>query len=141
LVGANLATSGLLAVGGLFVATGAAAALDAKSPPSGMLAYALAKGATHALIRGVGSAGGGLPEGARAIAIAPHTLDTAANRAAMPGADASQWTPPEAIAEEISRWMRGQASAAAASAAAPKSGSIVEVRTKSPGVHEWIVYA
>jgi NAD(P)-dependent dehydrogenase (short-subunit alcohol dehydrogenase family) len=141
LAGANLATSGLLAAGGLFVATGAAAALDAKSPPAGMLAYALVKGATHALIRGVGAAGGGLPEGARAIAIAPHTLDTAANRAAMPGADVSQWTPPDAIAEEISRWMHDQASAAAENAATPKSGSVVEVRTKSAGAHEWIVHA
>ena len=34
-------------------------------------------------------------------AIAPSTLDTAANRAAMPGADASKWLAPEAAAEAV----------------------------------------
>jgi NAD(P)-dependent dehydrogenase (short-subunit alcohol dehydrogenase family) len=37
-------------------------------------------------------------------AIAPATIDTAANRAAMPGADRTRWARPEDIAPVIA-WM------------------------------------
>jgi NAD(P)-dependent dehydrogenase (short-subunit alcohol dehydrogenase family) len=39
--------------------------------------------------------------GVRFNAVLPGTIDTAANRAGMPGADPSAWTPPEAIARTI----------------------------------------
>jgi NAD(P)-dependent dehydrogenase (short-subunit alcohol dehydrogenase family) len=40
-------------------------------------------------------------EGIRANAILPDTVDTEANRRAMPDADRSDWTSPEAIARLI----------------------------------------
>lgn len=40
-------------------------------------------------------------QGVRANAVLPGTIDTPANRAAMPNADASVWTPPEEIARVI----------------------------------------
>jgi NAD(P)-dependent dehydrogenase (short-subunit alcohol dehydrogenase family) len=42
-----------------------------------------------------------LEAGVRVNAVLPSTIDTAANRAAMPGADASKWVAPEAIAKVI----------------------------------------
>lgn len=40
-------------------------------------------------------------DGIRANAVLPGTIDTPANRRAMPNADASKWTPPEEIARVI----------------------------------------
>jgi len=133
---AALGAGGALAPGGLLVLTGAAAALDARAPPPGMLAYALAKGATHALGRALGAPGGGLPPRARAVVVAPHTLDTEANRGAMPGADASAWTRPEAVAEKIAQWV--DAALAGDEAALPASGAVMEVVTRG-GRDEWFV--
>src|SRR5437763_1422631 len=41
------------------------------------------------------------PSGGRANAVLPGTMDTAANRAAMPGADPSQWAKTEDVAAVI----------------------------------------
>jgi NAD(P)-dependent dehydrogenase (short-subunit alcohol dehydrogenase family) len=42
--------------------------------------------------------------GVRVNAVVPTTIDTPANRAAMPKADFAQWTPPERIAAVL-RWV------------------------------------
>jgi NAD(P)-dependent dehydrogenase (short-subunit alcohol dehydrogenase family) len=124
LVGATLAasTSTFLSPGGLFLLTGAAAVLDDKRPPSGMLAYALVKNATHALIRGVGGKGGGLSKGTCALALAPHTIDTRANRESMPKGDFNKWTKPEILASQIISWIDKPHKR-------PASGTIVEVQS------------
>ena len=124
LVGTVLAASseGLLAPGGLFLLTGAAAVLDAKTPPTGMLAYALVKNATHALTRGVGHEGGGLSQGTCALALAPHTIDTPANRESMPNGDFDRWTKPEILASKIISWIDKPKTR-------PNSGTIVEVKS------------
>jgi NAD(P)-dependent dehydrogenase (short-subunit alcohol dehydrogenase family) len=44
------------------------------------------------------------PAGILVNAVLPDTIDTPANRAAMPGADYSRWTPPESIAGAIA-WL------------------------------------
>jgi len=67
--------------------------------PAGLAAYASAKAAivvlTETLQREV------QVQGVRVNAVVPTTIDTAANRAAMPDADFSLWTPPARIADVI----------------------------------------
>jgi NAD(P)-dependent dehydrogenase (short-subunit alcohol dehydrogenase family) len=128
LLAAAAAARGHLAPGGLLALTGSAAALGAPAP--GMLAYYLAKRATHDLARALGARGGGLPAGAAALAVAPAVIDTPANRRDMPGADAGAWTPPEHIAAKLWEWTEG------AAAARPASGSVVEARTAA-GATTW----
>ncbi|HTF32114.1 MAG TPA: SDR family NAD(P)-dependent oxidoreductase [Myxococcota bacterium] len=64
--------------------------------PAGLAAYSASKAAvivlTETLQREVAN------DGIRVNAIVPTTIDTPANRAAMPKADFSQWTPPDRIA-------------------------------------------
>ena len=54
----------------------------------------------------------------RVNAVAPGTIDTPANRRAMPDADPSTWTPPERIAEVI-RWLASDAAASVRGAVIP----------------------
>jgi NAD(P)-dependent dehydrogenase (short-subunit alcohol dehydrogenase family) len=74
--------------------------------PAGLAAYAASKAAlialTEALQKEVQS------RGVRVNAIVPTTIDTPANRAAMPAADFSLWTPPAKIAEVIF-WLASEA--------------------------------
>ncbi len=86
----------LLKEGGSVVAVGSHAAL---TDGAGMAAYAVAKSALHALVRVL--AAENRSRGVRVNAVLPGTIDTAANRAAMPNADRASWTPPEAIARTI----------------------------------------
>ncbi|KAL7754243.1 hypothetical protein RI367_000224 [Sorochytrium milnesiophthora] len=86
---------------GLLVLTGAAAAL---SGTPGMIGYGIAKAAVHQLVKSLAAEGSGMPSGARTAAILPVTLDTPANRAGMPGADTSSWTPMDAIAKKVFEW-------------------------------------
>lgn len=76
--------------------------------PAGLAAYASAKAAivvlTETLQREVQM------RGVRVNAVVPTTIDTPANRAAMPGADFSLWTPPARIADVI-HWLASDASA------------------------------
>ena len=86
---------------GLLVLTGAKAALTGTP---GMIGYGMAKAAVHQLTRSLASKGSGLPQDAKVAAILPVTLDTPANRAGMPKADFSTWTPCTAIAEQLYQW-------------------------------------
>ena len=98
----TVANRGLQAMGeagGRVVLVGAAPAL---SPPPGLSTYAASKAAVHALVQSLGRELAGT--GRTANAVAPKMIDTPGNRAAMPNADTSAWTPPEAIAEVIA-WL------------------------------------
>ena len=86
----------LLRGGGSVVAVGSQAA---ETDGAGMAAYAVAKSALHALVRVLAAENRG--RGVRVNAVLPGTIDTAANRAAMPKADRSSWTPPQAVARTI----------------------------------------
>ncbi|HKE11413.1 MAG TPA: SDR family NAD(P)-dependent oxidoreductase [Myxococcota bacterium] len=76
--------------------------------PAGLAAYSASKAAvlvlTETLQREVAS------DGVRVNAIVPTTIDTPANRAAMPKADFSQWTPPDRIAAVL-LWLASDAGA------------------------------
>ncbi len=66
---------------------------------SGMVAYATAKAAVAAMTQALAQETSG--EEIWVNAVAPSTLDTPANRAAMPAADHSVWVAPSAVAEVI----------------------------------------
>jgi NAD(P)-dependent dehydrogenase (short-subunit alcohol dehydrogenase family) len=54
----------------------------------------------------------------RVNAVLPTTIDTPANRAAMPDADFSKWTRPEAIAAAVA-WLASDAASAVRGALVP----------------------
>jgi NAD(P)-dependent dehydrogenase (short-subunit alcohol dehydrogenase family) len=89
------------------------AALDL---PAGLGAYASAKRAVLSLAEILQKEVA--DRGVRVNTIAPNTIDTPANRAAMPNADFSQWTPPARIAEVI-YWLSSDASATVKGAIVP----------------------
>jgi NAD(P)-dependent dehydrogenase (short-subunit alcohol dehydrogenase family) len=99
------------AVVGAFLAAGD------RVPPAGLAAYAAAKAGvlvlTEVLQREVEG------DGVRVCALLPSTIDTPANRAAMPDADFSRWTSPAQIADVLV-WL-------ASEAAAPLRGALVPV--------------
>jgi len=66
---------------------------------AGAAAYAASKAGIEALTRVLALEN--RERGVRFNAIAPVTIDTPANRAAMPKADASRWTPPDALARLV----------------------------------------
>ena len=108
------ALPGLLARGaGAIVNVAAAAALD---PPAEMGAYAASKAAlvafTKSLAREVA------PRGVRVNAVLPTTIDTPANRAAMPDANFALWTKPEQIAAAIA-WLASDAASGVRGALVP----------------------
>ena len=76
----------------------------ARERPAGLAAYSAAKAAvvvlTETLQKEVAA------DGIRVHAVVPTTIDTPANRVAMPDADFSSWTPPSEIAKVIS-WLAG----------------------------------
>lgn len=137
----------LLTPTGLLVLVGSEAAVH---PTPGMLAYGMAKAATHHLLVSVSPAAGSassaetekspntIPPQARAIGILPKVLDTPNNRKWMSqGADTSTWTPLEEVAGKIAEWAQAQAQqregkgagAAAAPLMVPSSGSLVVPET------------
>ncbi len=77
--------------------------------PAGLAAYSASKAAvavlTETLQKEVAASD------VRVNAVVPTTIDTPANREAMPDADFSTWTPPERIAEVI-LWLASDAAAA-----------------------------
>ncbi len=66
---------------------------------AGAAAYAVSKAAVQALTRAL--AAENRARGVRVNCVAPSVIDTPSNRAAMPGADTSKWSTPEAIARVI----------------------------------------
>lgn len=78
---------------GRIVAIGSRAAVE---PLPNFAAYAVAKSALVALIKNVAAETKDL--GITANAVLPSTIDTPANRKAMPNADFSRWVAPESIA-------------------------------------------
>ncbi|KAJ1666560.1 hypothetical protein IW140_004596 [Coemansia sp. RSA 1813] len=97
----HLRPSGLLAL------TGAVPALDGGTP--GMVGYGMAKAAVHHLVASLSMPGSGV-DGGCVVGILPVTLDTPANRAAMPAADHSSWTPLQDVADMLYQWASGQTS-------------------------------
>jgi len=95
------------------------AARPALEPAPGMLAYATAKAAVAALTRALAlelSADGILIK-----AVVPSTMDTPANRRAMPKADFSRWPKLEEIAEAIA-FLAGTKNAVTSGALLPVYG-------------------
>jgi len=85
---------GMLKAGkGRIVAVGARAALD---PMANFAAYSVSKAALVALVKTVALEV--KDTGVTANVVLPSVIDTPANRAAMPSADASKWVTPESIA-------------------------------------------
>jgi NAD(P)-dependent dehydrogenase (short-subunit alcohol dehydrogenase family) len=68
----------------------------ANEPAAGLCAYSASKAALVSLVRTI--AVEYKPHGITANAILPGTMDTPANRAAMPNADASEWVQPSQVA-------------------------------------------
>lgn len=85
--------------GGRLVNVGSRVAVD---PVAGKVAYVMAKAALLAMTRALAQE----TRGDRILvnAVLPDTIDTPANRAAMPDADFSRWTAPAAIARTIA-WL------------------------------------
>ena len=107
------ALPGLLARGqGAIVNVAAYAALD---PPGGLGAYVASKAAVVAFTRSLARE---TPPGIRVNAVLPTTIDTPANRAAMPDADFARWTRPEQIADTIA-WLASDAASAVRGALVP----------------------
>lgn len=106
------AALGRLDQSGTMVFVSSRAALRGRS---GNAAYAVAKSALLTLVEAIAEENKG---GVRANAVLPDTIDTAANRAAMPNADAAAWTRPEDIARVI-LFLASPASAPVTGAAVP----------------------
>jgi NAD(P)-dependent dehydrogenase (short-subunit alcohol dehydrogenase family) len=91
---------------GAIVNVASRAAIDT---PGGLSAYSASKSGVIALTRTLQNEVA--EAGVRVNAVVPTTIDTPANREAMPDADPSQWTPPERIAEVV-LWLASDAAAA-----------------------------
>ena len=105
-----------LARSGRIVAIGSRAA---ESPGAKVGAYSASKVAVVSLIKTVAIENKDL--GITANVILPGTIDTPANRTAMPGADVSAWVKPESIASLI-LWLAGDAGKDVTGAAIPVYG-------------------
>ncbi len=109
------AAPGMQARGRGDIVSVASQAVEARPP--GLAAYAASKGTVVLLTQTLQKELG--PSGIRVNAVAPGTIDTPANREAMPDADPAEWTPPERIAEVVC-WLTSPA-------ASPVRGAIVPV--------------
>jgi NAD(P)-dependent dehydrogenase (short-subunit alcohol dehydrogenase family) len=88
----------------------------ALAPPAGLAAYAASKAGVVALTRALQEEVS--RDGIRVAAVVPSTIDTPANRAAMPGADRSTWTPPASIAGVV-LWLASDAASSVRGALVP----------------------
>ena len=88
----------------------------AAHPPATLGAYAAAKAGVIAFTTSLQAELAA--RGARVNAVAPATLDTPTNRAAMPDADFTTWTPPERVAQVIA-WLASPAARAVRGAIIP----------------------
>ncbi|KAJ3401784.1 hypothetical protein HDV05_000267 [Chytridiales sp. JEL 0842] len=100
-----LGGNGYLKEGGVVGLTGAAAAVDVTP---GMLAYGLSKSSVHYLTKNLASPSAGLPANTKVAALLPVTLDTPANRSAMPDADFSSWTKLDELAGWCVKFAEGK---------------------------------
>jgi NAD(P)-dependent dehydrogenase (short-subunit alcohol dehydrogenase family) len=75
------------------------ASQTASSPPAGLVSYSASKAVVASLTRGLGAELGS--ERILVNAVSPATIDTPANRRAMPDADRSSWSSPADIAKVI----------------------------------------
>ncbi len=123
MLGGNLATvrhvcratlPHLLDGGGSVVMVGSRAA---ETAGAGMAAYAVSKSAVHALARVLASEN--RERGVRFNAVLPGTMDTPANRKAMPNADRTGWTSPTAIARVMAFLLSSES--------APVTGALLPV--------------
>ncbi len=99
--------------GGRIVNVAARAAVE---HPGGKIAYVTAKAGVAALTQALADEVRG--DGIWVNAVLPDTIDTPANRAAMPGADFSRWTAPSAIARTIA-WLASPENAGTTGALLP----------------------
>jgi NAD(P)-dependent dehydrogenase (short-subunit alcohol dehydrogenase family) len=106
----------LLEGGGSVVTVGSRAA---ETAGGGMAGYAVSKTAVHALTRVLAEEN--RDHGIRFNCVLPGTLDTPANRAAMPGANPATWTTPEAVAR-VMAFLLSSESAAVTGALVPVDG-------------------
>jgi NAD(P)-dependent dehydrogenase (short-subunit alcohol dehydrogenase family) len=104
---------------GRIIAIGSRAALE---PGAGVGAYSASKAAMVSLIRTVALEN--KDAGITANVILPGTIDTAANRKAMPSAEVSKWVQPANIASLIT-WLAGEAGKDVNGAVIPVYGSDV----------------
>jgi NAD(P)-dependent dehydrogenase (short-subunit alcohol dehydrogenase family) len=105
--------------GGRVIAIGSRAALE---PGAGVGAYGASKAAAVSLIRTIAQEN--KDAGLTANVILPGTMDTAANRKAMPDADFSKWVQPATVASLIV-WLAGDAGKDVNGAVIPVYGSDV----------------
>jgi len=84
-------------------------------------AYAAAKAASLALVQA--TAAEVLGRGVRVNAVLPSTIDTLANRAAMPGAETSGWVTPESLAA-VTEFLLSDAARDISGAALPVYGKL-----------------
>jgi NAD(P)-dependent dehydrogenase (short-subunit alcohol dehydrogenase family) len=91
----------------------------ARERRSGSAAYAVAKAGVIVLAEAIAEEY--RDAGIRANCVLPGTIDTPANRAAMPGADPGRWPPPEQIADAV-LYLASPASAAVSGASLPVYG-------------------
>jgi NAD(P)-dependent dehydrogenase (short-subunit alcohol dehydrogenase family) len=108
----------LLRAGGSVVTVGSR---NMETGASGAAAYAVSKAGVLALTRSLALEN--RDRGVRFNLVAPGTIDTPANRRAIPKADASRWVPPEAIAEVVAFLL--------SPASSPVSGAVVPVYGRS----------
>jgi NAD(P)-dependent dehydrogenase (short-subunit alcohol dehydrogenase family) len=82
---------------GLLVLTGSEGAL---TRGSGSVGYTLAKNSVHYLTQSLDE-----HPNFRVCALLPTTIDTPANRSAMPDQDFKNWTPPQEFANTVLHWL------------------------------------
>jgi len=104
---------------GRIIAIGSRAALE---PGSGVGAYSASKAAMVSLIKTVALEN--KDAGVKANVILPGTMDTPANRQAMPNADFSKWVRPERVAN-LMVWLAGEMGADVSGAQIPVYGKDV----------------
>jgi NAD(P)-dependent dehydrogenase (short-subunit alcohol dehydrogenase family) len=97
---------GLLAAGGGRVVAIASRAVV--PPAGGFIAYTVSKAAVIAFVQALAQETRG--RGVTVNAVLPSTMDTPANRAAMPDADPKTWTPVEAVADGVA-YLAGETAA------------------------------
>jgi len=102
---------------GRIVNVGAIGALQAGS---GMGAYAASKAGVHRLTEALAAEWKGK---ITVNAVLPSIIDTAANRASMPGADFKKWVTPQELAEVI-LFLISDAASAVTGALLPVSGRV-----------------